>query len=216
MNKMTPIFAAALIFLTSPVALVQAQQPMSFFVTSMGLGDGANLGGLTGADYHCQTLAAAAGSTKTFQAYLSTKSGDNGVTVINARDRIGTGPWYNARGQRISRSVEELHSDNNGLSKVTAFTEKEEAVNGVGDTPNMHDIMTGSQPDGRAYPDDEMDHTCVNYTSNRETGSVQVGHSDRTGGGFTSWNSAHGSRGCSQESLVGTGGAGLFYCFAID
>jgi hypothetical protein len=216
MKKMASIFAAALIYLMGPVALVQAQEPMSFFVTSEGLGDGANLGGLTGADFHCQTLAAAAGSTRTFQAYLSTKAGDNGVTVIDARDRIGTGPWYNARGQRIARSVEELHGDNNGLNKVTAFTEKADAVNGVGDMPNMHDIMTGSQADGRAYPDDGMDHTCVNYTSNRDTGSVQVGHSDRTGGGFTSWNAAHGSRGCSQDNLEGTGGAGLFYCFAID
>ncbi len=216
MKTMGPVFAAALMSLLGPVVLVQAQQPMSFFVTSEGLGDGANLGGLTGADFHCQTLAAAAGSTKVFQAYLSTRAGDNGVTVIDARLRIGTGPWFNARGQRIARNVEELHGDGNGLSKVTVFTEKGEPVNGVGDTPNMHDIMTGSEPDGRAYPDDNMDHTCVNYTSNRETGSVQVGHSDRTGGGFTSWNSAHGSRGCSQENLVGTGGAGLFYCFAID
>ena len=216
MNTMARLIAATLITLWGPLVVAHAQQPMSFFVTSVGLGDGANLGGLTGADFHCQTLAEEAGSTRIFQAYLSTKSGDNGVTVIDARDRIGTGPWYNARGQRIARNVRELHGDGNALSKVTAFTEKGTAVNGVGDTPNMHDIMTGSRPDGQAYPDDGMDHTCVNYTSNRDTGSVQVGHSDRTGGGFTSWNSAHGSRGCSQDDLVGTGGAGLFYCFAIE
>ena len=194
------------------------QQPMSFFVTSTGVGSGANLGGLAGADAHCQKLAEAAGSTgKTWHAYLSTQ----GQGAVNARDRIGTGPWYNARGQMVAKSVADLHGDTvdaarvgNNISKASAFTEKNETIKGFGDQPNTHDILTGSQPDGRAYTD-AADHTCKNWTSASD-GTAQLGHFDRTGGGNTSWNSTHASRGCSQENLVSTGGAGLLYCFATN
>ena len=195
--------------------------PLSFFVTSESLGKGGDYGGLAGADKYCQKLAEAAGSTKTWHAYLSTQAA-NGQPAVNARDRIGTGPWYNVRGLAIAKDVADLHGDTldaarfgNNLSRSTAITEKNQAVKGVGDTPNTHDILTGSQPDGRAYADG-ADHTCKNYTSSAEDGSVQVGHFDRTGGGNTSWNSAHASRGCSQEKLISTGGAGLLYCFAIN
>ena len=189
------------------------RQPMTFFVTSAGLGDGANLGGLAGADRHCQQLATAAGAgSRTWHAYLSTNA-------ANARDRIGQGPWYNAKGARVAQNVADLHGDTlesarvgNTLTRATALTEKGEPVKGFGDSPNQHDILTGSQPDGKAYSDG-ADHTCKNWTSNGE-GSAQVGHHDRTGGPNVSWNSAHPSRGCSQQNLVGTGGAGLFYCFA--
>jgi hypothetical protein len=194
--------------------------PMSFFVSSAGSGKGADLGGLAGADAICQRLASAAGSTKTFHAYLSTQ----GQNAVNARDRIGMGPWFNARGQMIVRGgVAELHGDTleqaqlgNALGKQLALTEQQKIVNGVGDMPNQHDILTGSKPDGRAYADG-MDHTCNNWTSSTAgTGSAQVGHSDKQGGGNSSWNSAHPSRGCSQENLVSTGGAGFIYCFAIN
>jgi hypothetical protein len=198
------------------------QQPMSFFVTSAGKGDGANLGGLAGADAHCQALAAAAGAgSRTWHAYLSA-SASGGQAAVNARDRIGQGPWYNARGGRIAQNVADLHGDTveqarlgNNLSRTTVFTEKSEAVPGAGSTPNEHDILTGSQTDGRAYTDG-ADHTCSNWTSNATTGTAQLGHFDRTGGGNTSWNSAHASRGCSQAGLVSTGGAGRLYCFAVN
>ena len=194
---------------------------MSFFVTSAGRGDGANLGGLAGADAHCQQLATAAGAgNKTWHAYLSANASGN-QPAVNARDRIGSGPWYNARGGRIGQNVGDLHGDTidqarlgNNLSRSTVFTEKNETVKGAGDTPNQHDMLTGSQTDGRGYTDG-ADHTCQNWTSN-STGRAQLGHFDRTGGGNTSWNSAHASRGCSQPDLVQTGGAGLFYCFAIN
>lgn len=197
-------------------------QPMSFFVTSVGLGEGANLGGLAGADKHCQTLAAAAGGgAKTWRAYLST-SAAGGQAAVNARDRIGTGPWYNAKGARVAQGLADLHGDTleaaqrgNNLTKVTALTEKGTPVNGVGDTPNQHDILTGSTLDGRAFTDG-ADHTCSNWTSSATTGTAQLGHSDRTGGGGTSWNSIHASRGCSQANLVSTGGAGFLYCFATN
>jgi hypothetical protein len=196
-------------------------QPMSFFVTSVGLGNGANLGGIPGADRHCQTLAAAAGGgSKTWRAYLSAPAA-GGQPAVNARDRIGAGPWYNAKGARIAQNVGDLHGDSleqarrgNNLTKVTALNEKGETVNGVGDTPNRHDIITGSQLDGTAFTDG-ADHTCGNYSSGA-AGTVQLGHHDRMGGGATSWNSIHASRGCSQENLVATGGAGLFYCFATN
>jgi hypothetical protein len=191
---------------------------MSFFVTSVGVGSGANLGGLAGADAHCQKLAEAAGSTgKTWHAYLSTQ----GQGAVNARDRIGNGPWYNARGQAIAKNVADLHGDSidaarvgNNISKASAFTEKNETIKGFGDMPNQHDILTGSQPDGRAYTD-AADHTCKNWTSATD-GTAQLGHFDRTGGGNTSWNSTHASRGCSQDNLVSTGGAGFLYCFATN
>lgn len=197
-------------------------QPLSFFVTSVGLGKGADLGGLAGADAHCQQLATAAGSSKkVWRAYLSTQALD-GQPAINARDRIGQGPWHNAKGVQVAKDVAHLHGDTvegarlgNNLSRTTAITEKKDAVKGAGDSPNQHDIITGSQPDGRAYAD-AADHTCSNYTSSAAEGSAQVGHFDRTGGGNISWNSAHGSRGCSGEKLESSGGAGLFYCFAAD
>ena len=194
--------------------------PMSFFVASAGSGKGADLGGLAGADRICQTLATAAGSTKTWHAYLSAAAA-NGQPAVNARDRIGTGPWYNAKGARVAQNVADLHGDTleaarrgNNMTKVTAINEKGETINGVGDTPNRHDMLTGSQLDGTAFTDG-ADHTCQNWTSST-SGTAQLGHHDRTGGGNTSWNSTHPSRGCSQENLVATGGAGLFYCFAIN
>jgi hypothetical protein len=211
-----------------------APQPMTFFVTSVGKGDGANYGGLAGADAHCQALAAAAGRGEAkWVAYLSTQ----GPNAVNARDRIGSGPWYNARGQQIAANVAELHGDTieqarlgNRINKVSALNEKGAAVNGVGDSPNEHDILTGSMPDGRAFTD-AADHTCSNYTSNQNVEaaargqgaapaqpgpSVQLGHHDRLGGANASWNSVHASRGCSQPNLVSTGGAGLLYCFSPD
>jgi hypothetical protein len=184
-----------------------ADESMSFFLTSAGPGDGANLGGLAGADAHCERLAASVGAGgRTWRAYLSTSSG------VDARDRIGDGPWYNARGVEIASGVENLHGENN-LTKQTQLNERGEVVNGRGDNPNRHDILTGSDLDGTA-----TDATCSDWTSNGSDGSARVGHHDRTGGGDnpTSWNSAHGSRGCSQSDLQGTGGDGLFYCFAID
>jgi hypothetical protein len=194
----------------------QPAQPMSFFVTSVPIGDGGNLGGLQGADAHCQKLAEAAGAgNRTWRAYLSTQ----GPNAVNARDRIGKGPWHNVKGQVIARDLEHLHGDTLDLARIgiplyrtTALSEKGEPIKGVGDSPNQHDILTGTQPDGRAFPA-EQDRTCNNWTSNG-TGQAQVGHHDRTGGPNISWNSVHPSSGCSQEALVKTGGAGLFYCFS--
>ena len=207
--------AAALLVSVGGEARAQSQ-PMSFFITSVGLGDGANLGGLAGADKHCQSLAAAAGSTgKTWHAYLS-QSASNGQKAINARDRIGPGPWRNAKGVVVATSVDDLHSDNNKLGKENSLTENGATVNGRGDTPNTHDILTGAQLDGKVSSD-TTDTTCKNWTSN-SAGAASVGHHDRQGGGTnpTSWNNAHPSRGCSQENLRGSGGAGLFYCFATN
>lgn len=209
------VLAAAAVALALHGGAVGAQQQsLSFFITSVGTGDGANLGGLAGADAHCQKLAAAVGAgNRTWRAYLS---GTENGKPVNARDRIGTGPWFNAKGVQVAANVEDLHSENNKLGKENSLTEKGEMVNGRGDTPNKHDILTGSQPDGTAFTDGQ-DHTCSNWTSNGE-GSAQVGHHDKTGGGPrpNSWNSAHGSRGCSQQALVSTGGDGLFYCFAAE
>lgn len=228
--KTTRFISGLLLFLAlgSSFAMAQnqnkgPQQPMSFFITSAGSGNGANLGGLAGADAICQREASASGapgaSGKTWHAYLSTQA-KGGQAAVNARDRIGTGPWYGPKGAKIADSVGDLHGDTidiarlgNNLSKASAFTEKGEPVKGFGDMPNQHDILTGSMPDGRAYTD-TADHTCNNWTSAAD-GTAQLGHFDRTGGGNTSWNSAHPSRGCSQENLVSTGGAGLLYCFAI-
>jgi hypothetical protein len=190
--------------------------PMTFFVTSTPIGKGGNLGGLAGADAHCQTLATAAGAGgRTWHAYLSTQ----GPNAVNARDRIGKGPWNNVKGAPVARDLEHLHGDTlelarlgNTLTRATALTEKGEPVKGFGETPNQHDILTGSQPDGRAYTD-TADHTCNNWTS-EDAGQAQLGHHDRTGGPGTSWNSVHASKGCSQQALISTGGAGLLYCFA--
>lgn len=194
------------------------QDGMTFFVTSVGKGNGADLGGLAGADAHCAALAQAAGSKNTnWAAYLSTTApgGDPGVS---ARDRIGKGPWRNAKGVVIAQSVADLHSDSNNLTKQTALTEKGEIVSGRGDAVNMHDILTGSDPVGN-YSTAAGDTTCGNWTKNGE-GSAIVGHSDRIGSKdsrhMKSWNSSHGSRGCSQDALKATGGAGLFYCFVAN
>ncbi|MEO9968832.1 MAG: hypothetical protein ABJG15_03210 [Hyphomonadaceae bacterium] len=183
---------------------------MTFFLTSVGAGDGANLGGLEGADAHCTSLANAAGSTgRTWRAYLST-NGDNGV---NAKDRIGEGPWVNARGETVATSIANLlDASGNNLSKTASITESGDIINGRGDRPNRHDILTGSDGAGLATED-----TCGNWTLNG-SGSATVGHHDRKGGGSdpTHWSTAHGSRGCSQKNLQGSGGDGLFYCFATD
>ncbi len=191
---------------------------MSFFVTSAGKGDGANLGGLDGADAHCQALAKAAGSTKTtWRAYLSTTA-PGGEAGINARDRIGKGPWQNAKGTVVAKNVDELHGPAVNIDKKTALSEKGEPVGGRGDPVNMHDILTGSDPQGM-YSTAGGDTTCGNWTKNGE-GSAIVGHHDRIGLKDTrhmkSWNSAHGSRGCGQDALKSSGGAGLLYCFAPD
>jgi hypothetical protein len=185
---------------------------MTFFVTSAGSGKGADFGGLAGADKLCQSLAAAVGAgSREWRAYLSTQ----GAQAVNARDRIGSGPWQNVKGVVVAKSVAELHGTNN-LTKQTALTEKGEMVNGRGDTPNMHDILTGSQPDGTAFAGAD-DRTCGNWTKSGD-GAAQVGHHDRMGLNeeppAKSWNSSHPSRGCSDAALIGTGGAGRLYCFA--
>jgi hypothetical protein len=209
----------ALLALLIATPAAAQQNTMSFFITSAGPGDGAKLGGLAGADARCKQLADASGvagaSGKTWHAYLSAKASE-GQPAVNAKDRIGTGPWYNAKGVMVAQSVADLHSDNNKLGKENSLTEKGMPVNGRGDTPNQHDILTGSLMTGM-LASDTTDTTCNNWTSNA-TGAAYVGHHDRQGGGAnpTSWNSAHLSRGCSQENLVGTGGNGYFYCFAIN
>ena len=193
----------------------------TFFVTSTGIGNGANLGGLAGADNHCQTLAQAAGAgARTWRAYLSTQEAD-GKPAVNARDRIGKGPWQNSRGVVIARDVAELHGANN-LTKQTALSEKGDVINGRGDTPNRHDVLTGSKPDGTAFAGSD-DRTCKNWTSSMQ-GAAMMGHSDRIGlrddDASKSWNSSHPSRGpdggCSQADLKSTGGDGLLYCFATN
>ncbi len=193
----------------------QMPAPLGFFITSVGSGNGANLGGLAGADAHCQALAKAAGAgNRTWRAYLSA-SPSSGQAAAHAKDRIGAGPWYNAKGVMVAQSVADLHSDNNKLGKEHSLSEKGAAWNGRGDTPNTHDILTGSNLDG-TLATGAPDTTCGNWTSVSGDGSALVGHHDRQGGGAnpTSWNSAHPSKGCSQPSLVATGGAGAFYCFA--
>ncbi|MES5483543.1 lectin [Bradyrhizobium sp. INPA03-11B] len=195
----------------------------SFFVTSNGIGNGGNLGGLAGADNHCQTLAQAAGfgAPKTWRAYLSTHAAD-GKPAVNARDRIGKGPWQNVKGVVVAKDVADLHSASNNLTKQTALSEKGDVINGVGDTPNRHDVLTGSQADGTAFAAGE-DRTCKNWTSSTQ-GAAMVGHFDRKGlrddEPSKSWNTSHPSRGpdggCSQADLKSTGGDGLLYCFAAN
>lgn len=200
--------------LASTIVIAQSKPQLGFFITSANPGKGADLGGLDGADKYCQTLAAAAGAGgRTWRAYLSTAAA-NGKPGINAKDRIGAGPWFNAKGVKVADNVADLHSDNNKLSKENSLTEKGDVVNGRGDTPNMHDLMTGSQLDGTAFPEGQA-LTCNNWTSSSD-GAAQVGHHDRQGGGQnpTSWNSAHPSKGCSLEVLKSTGGDGRIYCFA--
>ena len=209
--KFTILASAALLSLAGAGVLQAQQNNMSFFVTSVGSGKGGDLGGLAGADAHCTALAQTAGSTgKTWHAYLSSNTPAGGQAT-NARDRIGKGPWQNAKGAVVAKDVDDLHGNPN-VNKETLLDEKGNRIKVRGDTPNQHDILTGSQPDGRAYTDG-MDHTCKNWTSDGD-GTAQLGHFDRTGGPNTSWNSAHPSRGCSQDNLVSTGGAGLLYCFA--
>jgi hypothetical protein len=216
--------ALALAALTAPGS-VAAQGPpprMSFFVTSVGSGKGANYGGIRGADAHCQRMAATADAgDRSWRAYLSVTD-LNGKGAINARDRIGTGPWFNARGIRIARTVDDLHSDSNNITAATALTEQGEPIP---PKPNVHDVLTGSTRDGRAWDYHLLDDlnlengamTCNNYTSEAEDGAVMVGHFDRAGTApLSPWNTAHPSAGCSQAKLAATGGAGLLYCFAID
>jgi len=196
-------------------SMMKSGNDMSFFVTSANPGKGADLGGLDGADKYCQTLASAAGAGgKTWRAYLST----TGAQAVNARDRIGSGPWKNAKGVVVANDLAQLHSLGNNLTKQTALTEKGEVVNGRGDNPNMHDVLTGSSSDGRAIAGDK-DTTCSNWTSSG-AGSALVGHSDRQGLSdddvARSWNSSHATRGCGMEALKATGGAGLLYCFAAN
>lgn len=196
---------------------------MSFFVTSTGLGKGGNLGGIEGADRHCQSLAEAAGAGKrTWHAYLSTQGTDfNDKTVVHARERIGSGPWHNAKGAKIAKNVEDLHSSRSKLTKETALDEKGQVVNGRGDTPNKHDILTGSRVDGSAFAPSPpfSDMTCGNWTKEGDDGSAMIGHHDRIGPiddpWAMSWNSAHPTRGCSPDGLKSTGGDALLYCFAV-
>ena len=212
MPRQIVALASVMVLLIGVAPAAMAQADMSFFITSVGPGDGANLGGLEGADAHCQSLAEAAGSSgKTWRAYLSTQE-----PMVNARDRIGSGPWFNANGVMVAANADELLSDAAALTKGISVTEGRGVVNGRGDRPNMHDILTGTLLDGTAPPAGE-DATCGNWTSNSE-GAAWVGHHDRTGGGAnpTSWSTAHPSRGCSQANLRRTGGNGLFYCFAAN
>jgi hypothetical protein len=230
MTTTTRLSTLALAALTSfgLGAAAQAQQSppqspaMTFFVTSVGPGKGADLGGLEGADRQCQTLAQAAGAgSKTWRAYLSTQA-VGGATAVDARDRIGRGPWQNFKAEVVALSVDDLHSDNNKLGMQTSLTERGTVIAGVGFTPNFHDLLTGTQPDGRAFPPGE-DRTCRNWTSSTQ-GAAMVGHVDRRGlrddAASKSWNSSHPSRGpdggCSQADLRSTGGGGLFYCFAAN
>ncbi len=211
-SNQVAVIASVLVILSASIVFAQTHK-MGFFITSTGLGDGGNLGGLEGADAHCQKLATAVGAgDRTWRAYLSTEA--EGKRGVFARSRIGIGPWYNARNELIASDLDDLHISPNIFHR-TALDEKGNPVKGRYDKPNEHDILTGTQMDGTAYFPDDKDHTCQNWTSNGE-GSAQVGHHDRHGGGNTSWNSAHPSRGCSQANLQRTGGAGLFYCFAAD
>jgi hypothetical protein len=214
------MLAPALALFLSMSAGARAQQSeMTFFVTSIGSGQGADLGGLEGADRHCQQLAEAVGAgSHSWRAYLSTQAA-GGATAANARDRIGQGPWQNVEGVVIARNLDELHGDNH-IDKASALTEQGKVVNGRGDKPNRHDMLTGSQPDGTAFPAGE-DRTCGNWTLSGTEGAAMLGHHDRQGlrddAPSHSWNSSHASRGgCSQEALRSTGGDGLFYCFAAD
>ncbi len=213
MKRLIPLAASVLL-----MGAHAPQQPaMSFFITSAGSGDGANLGGIEGADKRCTDLAVAANPAASglqWRAYLSVAA-EAGKPAVNARDRIGRGPWFNAKGVKVADNVADLHSDNNKLSKENSLTEKGMMVNGRGDTPNTHDVMTGSNLDGTLFTADGYDN-CSNWKGNG-AGSVRVGHHDRQGGGEnpTSWNSAHNSRGCSQQNLVSSGGAGLYYCFGM-
>lgn len=213
MIKLATVLVSAFVLGIQPG--LHQDPPMTFFITSAGPGDGANLHGLEGADRHCQQLAQAVGAgDRDWHAYLSTID-DMGRAAVHARDRIGSGPWHNFNGTKIADNVDDLHSDEANLTKETILTEKGDVVNGRGDSPNMHDILTGSNMDGTAYTEDGYSN-CNNWSNNGD-GNARVGHHDRQGGGQNpnSWNSAHSSRGCSQSALQGTGGNGFYYCFAV-
>ena len=207
--------------LVAACATTPSTGEMSFFVSSVGKGNGADLGGLAGADAHCQALGASAGAGgKTWRAYLSTQAKD-GAAIVNARDRIGKGPWFSVKGELVARDVEHLHSAGNNVTKATALSEKGAVISGRGDTPNRHDILTGTRPDGTAFAAGDPDMTCGNWTRGGAEGVAVVGHHDRSGPTTdpwaVSWNSSHQSRGgCSQTALKGTGGDGLLYCFAAN
>ena len=218
----TWLAAAGLITLVGCASMQPGPKDMTFFVTSAGPGKGGDLGGIEGADRHCQSLARAAGAgDRTWRAYLSTQASKlNDPNFVNARDRIGTGPWQNAQGVVIARSVDELHSANNKLNKQTALDQMGKPVNSRTEKPNKHDMLTGSRPDGTAFPGAQFsDMTCGNWTKGGTDGSAMTGHHDREGpidsAWATSWNSAHPTLGCSQERVRPTGGDGLFYCFAV-
>jgi hypothetical protein len=214
-TRLSVIASTTFLALSASAPVLAQQSTMSFFVTSVGLGKGGDLGGLEGADRHCQSLAQAAGAGgKTWRAYLSTQ----GPGGVNAKDRIGNGPWVNAKGAQIAANVADLHSDNNKVSKETALDEMRMTVKGRGDTPNQHDILTGTQRDGTAVPGAE-DATCSNWTSSTDgQGSAVVGHHDLTGNpqGINFWNYSHKTPGCALPNLQRVGGAGLFYCFATN
>ena len=216
--RLSVVVTTALLALGIAAGASAQQNPMTFFVTSVGKGKGADLGGIEGADAHCAALAKAAGSKLTnWRAYLSTTL-PGGEAGVNARDRIGKGPWHNAKGAMVAKNLADLHSEAVNINKQTALTEKGDPVKARGDQPNEHDILTGSDPEGR-YSTAGGDTTCGNWTKSAE-GSAIVGHHDRAGlkvtRHMTSWNSSHGSRGCSQDLLKASGGAGLFYCFAAN
>jgi len=214
MKKLSAVLASSLIVLLSASYATAQDHSMSFFITSVNPGKGGDLGGLEGADSYCQKLAESVGTGgRTWRAYLSTEAPDK--RGESARLRIGQGPWYNAKGELIAKELMDLHLYNKTILLETALDENGARVKGRYDKPNEHDILTGTQDDGMAYFPDDTDHTCNNWTSS-DAGSAQVGHHDRHGGGNTSWNSAHATRGCSLEALASTGGAGLFYCFAAD
>lgn len=223
MMQRSALAAGCVMVLAGCAGMGMSQQggPMTFFVTSANPGKGADFGGLAGADKHCQTLAASAGAgSRTWRAYLSTQAPSlSDPNFVNARDRIGPGPWHNAKGVLIAKNVEELHSASNNVTKETALDEKGRPVNGRTETPNLHDILTGSRPDGTAFPGAPFgDMTCGNWTKGGMDGAAMTGHHDRAGPinspWATSWNSGHPTRGCNPEGLKSTGGGGLMYCFA--
>jgi hypothetical protein len=221
--KLSCLAALGIFALAGCANLPPGSKGMTFFVTSVGSGNGGDLGGLAGADRHCQSLANAAGAgDRTWHAYLSTQASKlDDPNAVNARDRIGTGPWQNSNGAVIAQSVDELHSSKNNVTKLTALDENGHAVNGKGDAPNIHDMLTGSRPDGTAFPGAPFaDMTCGNWTKSGVDGSAMTGHHDRQGpidsSWATSWNSTHPTLGCSQEKVRPTGGEGRFYCFAVN
>jgi len=222
-NKVNAIGAAlgGALILAACSTMAPSPKDMKFFVTSVGVGNGGDLGGLEGADRHCQSLATAAGAgNHVWHAYLSTQAAKLTDTAVNARDRIGSGPWQNAKGVVIARNVEELHAPKNNINKLTALDEMGRPVNGRGDTPNKHDMLTGSRPDGTAFPGAPFaDMTCGNWTQSGAGGAAMTGHHDSSGPSdanwATSWNSTHPTLGCSQEKIRPTGGDALFYCFAV-